>query len=172
MADEELEGTEVTSRRRPSSQIHATRAAVIVGCFVAATILLLGPATNRSNGATPTVTTTTLHHAPPPRVVRSRVSVQVANSTSAPHLGAHYSQYLSTQGWNSLPAVDTNGTHPAHSIVYFNHGFQLAARMIARELGLQPSTAVMVMTANTGVSNAAAVDVVVVLGPDLELTHT
>jgi hypothetical protein len=151
--------------RRGGTQVHAVRAAIVVACFVVATIVLLGPASHLTAGV-PSVTTTTTH--PPPHVVKHLTSVQVANATSTKNLARKYTNQLTTLGWDALPALDASpSTHPSHTIVYFARGYQAAARLVAEDLGLKPRTSVTVRTAHTGVANADQVDVVVVLGPNL-----
>jgi hypothetical protein len=77
----------------------------IVVLFVGATFLMVrsvSPST-AAIGTTTTTTSTTSGTTPPP-IVKSRVSVQVANGTNISQLAAHYTQLLTTQNWDTLPA--------------------------------------------------------------------
>jgi len=156
-----------SEQRRSGAQVHGVRAGIVVVCFVAAVLLLIGPASDRLRSSTTSSSTTTTL-APRP-VVKSQTSVQVANGTSVANQATKYSQQLQVQGWNTLPPLDST-THPPATIVYFKPTFQAAAKLIATELGIQPKSSVRVLPvppSATGVSGAASVDVVVVIGPDL-----
>jgi len=151
--------------RRAGPQVHGVRAGIVVACFVAAVLLLLGPASHRL-GATSTTsphstTTTTLK----PKNV---VTVQVANGTSTPQLAGRYTHTLQLLNWGTLAALDST-THPSKTIVYFLPGYQVYARQVMRDLGLNPNAAGTVLpnTGGTGVAGASGDDVVVVLGPNL-----
>jgi len=156
--------------RRSAAQVNLVRATIVVICFVAATIWLLGPASNYSSGA-PTSTTAPTH--PPPPVVKSATTVQVANGTVAPNAAKNFSHNLSLQGWNVKTALDTTpaptsaNQYPV-TYVYFHPGQQPAAQLVAAELTV-PATHVLLRTQAMlhAVPGTGATDVIVILGKDL-----
>lgn len=152
-------------QRAGASSVHTVRAAVVVACFLVALFILLGPASHLTSASpTSSTTTTTIKHRPT-RVVKSQTIVQVANGTSVGGLARHYTDILEAMDWNALPGINA-ATSPSHTIVYFARGYQAAADLVAKELGV--STAhVTLRDGATGVVGAAHDDVIVVLGPDL-----
>lgn len=138
---------------------------VILVLFVGATFLML-----RNSGATPvsgtSTTTTTVASGPTTTtslVPRSKVRVQVANGTTITGLARANTQQLMTFGWNTLPEV--NGPATAKTTIYFNPGYQWAARQIAVQLKLSIS-AVQPLNGLRPVAGASSDDVIVILGPD------
>jgi hypothetical protein len=139
---------------------------VILVLFVGATFVML-----RNSGATPvsgtTTTTTTAAPTGPTTttslVAKSKVRVQVANGTTITGLARANTQQLMTFGWDTLPEV--NGPTTAKTIIYFNPGYQWAARQIAVELKLSTS-AVQPLNGLRPVPGASSDDVIVLLGPD------
>ena len=137
--------------------------------FVAAAFAILHSPSPAATGpsATSTTTTTTAsgHHSTttttPPR---SRVRVQVANGTLTTGLAGSYTQMLITLGWDALPQVNAN-SRVTKTIIYFNPGFQWAARAIASAERF-PSSSVRPLNGQNPVPGAASDDVVMVLGPD------
>jgi hypothetical protein len=129
------------------------------GTSVPTTTVPAGTSTSTTTTKPPTTTTT---------VPRSSVHVLVANGTSLPNKATVYSDYLSAQGWNTLPPVDTTPGAPTvtASTVYYAAGNQAPADSIATELGLATS-AVKPLTTSVPVSSTTGADVVVVVGPDL-----
>ena len=89
----------------------------------------------------------------------------MANGTQEPNAGAHFAQQLQQQGWNvSVPQNTT--TAASTTTIYYAPSQQPAATLVASELGV-PVSAVQPLTGTVPVANAAGLDVVVVLGPDL-----
>ena len=167
------DSTEDVAPRRSAAQVNIVRASIVVVCFVAATIWLLGPASNYTAGA-PTSSTPTTHPAPP--VVAALTTVQVANGTTAPNAAKNVSNNLGTQGWDVLTALDTTPAPTAShqytvTYVYFHPTQQAAAQMVAAELSV-PATHVLLRTQAVlhAVPGTGATDVIVILGKDL--THS
>jgi hypothetical protein len=139
---------------------------VILVLFVGATFVML-----RNTGATPvsgTTTTTTTVAATGSTtttslVPKSKVRVQVANGTTITGLARANTQQLMTFGWDTLPEL--NGPTTAKTTIYFNPGYQWAARQIAVELKLSIS-AVQPLNGLRPVAGASSDDVIVLLGPD------
>ncbi|HVB52228.1 MAG TPA: LytR C-terminal domain-containing protein [Acidimicrobiales bacterium] len=139
---------------------------IIVVLFVGATFLMVR-ATSPSTGATTTnstlasgSTTTTSPHAP---LAKSKVRVQVANSTLTAGLAAHYTQILTTQDWDVLPAG--NATAIPATIVYFNPGFRNDALEIASTIKVSASS-VKPLNGAVPIAGSPTDDVIVVLGPN------
>ena len=137
--------------------------------FVAAVFLVLSwssspkgsPGAASTTTSAPTVRTTV----PPTTVARANVKVQVANATSTPGVATRVTQTLQTQGWNTLPPVNST-TQVASSMVYYASGKKVAGAQIAQELGL-PVTAIAPLTAAVPVTGATGDDIVVLVGPNL-----
>jgi hypothetical protein len=152
------EDNEVASPRGATGGVHLVRAGIVVACFLAALILLLGPA---SHGllASPGKP----HHPRPTQPVnKSTTRVQVANGTTTKGAAALVTHQLFLLGWDVLPA-ESAAVRPAHTIVYFARGHQQAAKDVAGILGV-PHGHVVVRVTNTGVRGANQDDVIVVLG--------
>jgi hypothetical protein len=96
-------------------------------------------------------------------VPKSKVRVQVANGTTISGLARANTQQLMTFGWDTLPEV--NGPKVSKTTIYFNPGYQWAARQIAVELKLSPSV-VQPLNGLRPVAGASSDDVIVILGPD------
>jgi hypothetical protein len=137
---------------------------IIVVLFIAAAFLMLryvSPASPAGTGATSSTTTTTtpIHHHTVPK---SSVRVQVANGTKVANLARGYSQQLLTQGWNTLPGV--NSLAPAKkTVVYFNPGFKWAAIQIAHKIHLGVHS-IQALNGQRPVPGASSDDVIVILG--------
>jgi hypothetical protein len=142
----------------------------IVILFVGATFLMvrsISPSTAAT--ATTTTTTSTTSGTTPPRIVKSRVSVQVANGTDISQLAAHYTQLLTTQNWDTLPAG--NGPTEKATVIYFRAGFQAAAQEVASTIHVS-STAVRPLGKAVPVTGAQSDDVIVILGPNSKASST
>jgi hypothetical protein len=144
--------------RSAAGGVHLVRAAVVVGCFLVALILLLGPA----GRGVPAPAATTHHHHKAQPVHKSTTSVQVANGTTKQGAANTVAQQLSELGWDAL-AAESASVRPAHTIVYFARNHQQAARDVAHTIGV-PQAHVKLLTRHTGVEGALHDDVVVVLG--------
>ncbi len=137
---------------------------IIVVLFVGATFLMVR-AVSPSSGGTPTTTvpangstTTTI-----PRIVKSKVRVQVANGTNITNLAAHYTQILTTQDWDTLPPV--NGPHVTATIVYYTGTYHDAALEVASAIKIS-SSVVHPLAGRSPVTGASTDGVIVVLGPN------
>ncbi len=143
---------------------------VIVVLFVGATFLMVRSISpSASPGATTTTTTSTTPGSTPPRIVKSRVSVQVANGTKISQLAAHYTQLLTTQNWDTLPAE--NGPSVKATVIYFRTGYQAAAKEVASTIHASTS-AVRPLGKAVPVTGAQSDDVVVILGPNAKTSST
>jgi LytR cell envelope-related transcriptional attenuator len=142
----------------------------IVVLFVGATFLMVrsvSPSTAAT--ATTTTTTSTTSGTTPPHIVKSRVSVQVANGTNISQLAAHYTQLLTTQNWDTLPA--DNGPSEKATVIYFKAGFQAAAQEVASAIHVN-STDVRPLGKAVPVTGAQSDDVIVILGPNAKASST
>lgn len=143
---------------------------VILVLFIGATFAMLrsSSATSVGTGSSTTTTSTTSttstgSSTTTSLVPKSKVRVQVANGTTISGLARANTQQLMTFGWDTLPEV--NGPKVTKTTVYFNPGYQWAARQIAVELKLSPS-AVQPLNGLRPVAGASSDDVIVILGPD------
>jgi uncharacterized protein YggE len=138
---------------------------IIVVAFIGATFLMVRAA-SPSTGATTTTTsangtTTTVPHS---NVAKSKVRVQVANSTQKSGLAGHYTQILMTQDWDTLPAGNAPTAVKA-TIVYYNPGYKNEALEIASTIKV-PSSAVKPLGGADPIAGYATDDVIVDLGPN------
>ena len=143
---------------------------VIVVLFVGATFLMvrsISPSTAATG--TTTTTTSTPSGTTSPRIVKSRVSVQVANGTNIAQLAAHYTQLLTTQNWDTLPAG--NGPSVKATVIYFRSGFQAAAQEVASTIHVSSSD-VRPLGKAVPVTGAQSDDVIVILGPNAKASST
>ena len=156
--------------RRSAPQVHMVRAGIVVGCFVVALIVLLGPASNLTASVAPSSSTTTTVPVP---VVRAQTKVQVANGTTVKNAAGTTTSQLNVLGWDMLPAVDvtpvpTTATARPVTYVYFATGQQQAAQLVAQELGVSHAHVTIRTTATEAVvPGAASDDVIVILGKDI-----
>lgn len=141
---------------------------LIVVLFVGATFIMVrsaSPSTGTTTTTTTTTTTRTTSTVPPGTVVKSRVTVQVANGTNTAGLAATFTRTLKLQNWDALPPA--NGPHVGATVVYFNPGFLKAAQEVAATIGVSSSVVHtlggLTLTPLTGAQND---DVIVVLGPN------
>ncbi|MCU1364224.1 MAG: hypothetical protein JWM55_2052 [Acidimicrobiaceae bacterium] len=144
---------------------------VIVILFVGATFLMVravSPSTAATTTST-TTTSTTTSGTTPPHIVKSRVSVQVANGTNIAQLAAHYTQVLTTQNWDTLPA--DNAALVQATVIYFRPGFQTAAQEVASTIHVS-ATDVRPLGTAVPVTGAQSDDVIVILGPNAKTSST
>jgi hypothetical protein len=161
------------------------RACIVLVLFVAATVVVLSelhPTSNKSGSGTasavtsststtrPTTkksthSTTTTTTIPP-----NKVPVVVANASGVTGAAATISTQLEAGGWDLLPPVNATADVPT-SHVYYVAGFLESAAVIASSLHLPP-TAVAPYTTAVPISSIGTADVVVVAGPDLNVTPT
>jgi hypothetical protein len=138
---------------------------LIVVLFIAATFLMVravSPSTASSATAT-TTTTLATGGTKPPTVVKSAVSVQVSNGNGIAGDASHYTQLLTTQNWDTLPA--DNGPTVKSTVIYFHPGYQAAAQLIAKTIRVS-STSVRPLGRSKPVTGYASDDVIVILGPN------
>ncbi len=139
---------------------------ILIAFILAAILMLRSPSSSSGSSAvaptTPGSPTTTLHTTTT-TLPRAQVRVQVANGTNVSGLARTFTQQLLTQGWDTLPQL--NGPHVSATVIYFNPGFQWAARAIASAERF-PSSSVRPLNGQNPVPGAASDDVVMVLGPD------
>jgi uncharacterized protein YggE len=135
---------------------------LIVVLFIAATFLMVR-AVSPSTASSATTTTTTLATGgtKPPAIVKSAVSVQVSNGNAGD--ASHYTQLLTTQNWDTLPA--DNGPTVKSTVIYFHPGYQAAAQLIAKTIRVS-STSVRPLGRSKPVTGYASDDVIVILGPN------
>jgi hypothetical protein len=169
---------------RSGPRVPIDRAAILLGLFVLATVLLLGqlhtptpaatgptaaptttvvgsPTTTRPAGATTTTTTT----APKPK---AGVPVLVANASGVPGAAAAITNDLQVAGWTVQAPINATA-NVATSSVYYVVGQKAAATGVADTLHLPPSS-VLPYTTAAPVSTIGTAEVLVVVAPDL--AHT
>ncbi len=145
---------------------------VILVAFVAGAFLMLRstkPGHPVAGAPTTTVPTSSKPHGSTKTtaVVKSTVRVQVANGTTVTGLARNFTQQLLTYGWDTLPQA--NGPRVSSTIIYFNPGFESAARMIAAELKF-PASSIRPLNGGNPVAGAASDDVIVILGLNAAVT--
>jgi hypothetical protein len=151
-------------QHRAASSVNALRASAVIGLFLVALILLLGPASNGAPGDGSVTTTTTLRL---PIIDKATTQLQVANGTDTQGAATQITTKLLNDHWLPKKPVDAT-THPAHTYVYFAPGWRRAANDIAGLIGVEQKY-VTPLTKFLGVSDAASDDVIVVIGPGLKL---
>ena len=161
---------EGSGAERGVEHLNLGKAAAVVVVFLLVAVLLLAKATHpeATSGSSSVSTTTTTHAGgttTTTTIPRSKVTVQVANGSSAAGVATRVTQQLQTQGWNTLPPVNASAQVPA-SVVYYAVNRKPQALEIATELGLA-ATAVQPLSSSVPVNGAAGDDVVVIIGPDL-----
>ena len=169
------------------SRVPIDRAAILLGLFVLAVVLLLGqihtpgPATTGAAAAptttlpgtpgttVPPVTTTTTTTTAPPKA-KSNVPVLVANASGKPGAAATITNELQVAGWTVQAPINATA-NVATSSVYYVAGQKAAATAVAATLHLPPS-AVLPYTTAAPVSTIGTAEVLVVVAPDLAGTST
>ena len=167
-------------RRGPGVPID--RAAILLGLFVLAVILLLGqihppgPATSGTAAAPattlpgapattlPRVTTTTTTTTVPPKA-KSNAPVLVANASGKAGAAATVTNDLQVAGWTVQAPINATA-NVATSSVYYVSGQKVAATGVAATLHL-PASAVLPYTTAAPVSTIGTAEVLVVVAPDL-----
>ncbi len=154
-------------------RVNIGRAVVLLVVAVVAGVLLLGVASRPTVVASTTTTTTTVptHTSSTTTtttsVVKSGVTVQVANGSSVSGVAGDLTDDLKSLGWNTLAAENTtNGQTLPTTTVYYAAGMEAAAAEIASALQLKPS-AVQPLTTSAPVASTAGTDVLVVVGSDI-----
>jgi hypothetical protein len=109
---------------------------------------------------------------PSTRAVRPPAAIKVlaANGSGVAGLGGKTGDRLTAAGYNSL--APTNATSDVStSVVAYTAGFDLESLFVAQALGLPP-TSVKPLDSTIPVDDAKGADIVVVVGPDLDVTST
>jgi hypothetical protein len=143
---------------------------VILVLFVGATYFILrspGHATSSATSTTQATTTTRGTKQKQHVVAKSKVRVQVANGTNITGLAGTYTHQLLTLGWDALPEL--NGPAVISTIIYYNPGYEWAAKDIASEIKVS-SSAVKSLNGANPVAGSAGDNVVVILGHDVATT--
>ena len=160
------------------------RAAILLGLFILATVLLLGrihtgptPSTTAAAGGTTASTTTTTvaggstttTAAPTTTTTtpkaKSNVPVLVVNASGQPGAAATVTNELQVAGWNVQAPMNATA-NVSTSAVYYVSGQKAAAQAVAATLHLPPS-AVLPYTTAAPVSTIGTAEVLVVVAPDL-----
>lgn len=140
---------------------------IIVILFIGATFAMVSTfSSSPSSTATTTTTapsTTTTKPAAATRVIKSQVSVLVANGTTVNQLAATYTQKLMIEDWDTLSPV--NGPGEAKTVIYYKPGELTAAQEVAATIKVSAS-AVKPIGSVVPVAGAAGDDVIVILGRD------
>ena len=172
---------------RSGPRVPIDRAAILIGLFVLAVVLLLGqihtsvPAGSGSPAASTTTTTapgTSTTTAPvvttttttPVAKAKSKVPVLVANASGKPGSAATVTNELQVAGWNVQTPINATA-NVATSSVYFVAGQKVAATAVAATLHLPPSV-VLPYTTAAPVSTIGTAEVLVVVAPDLAGSST
>jgi hypothetical protein len=147
----------------------AFRGALLIGAAVLIGVLLLNandddPFSAGANGAEDATTTTTTTAAPAPVEPRpaAEVEVLVANGSDIKGAAGGFSARLAELGYNVLPATDTSVKPAPAAVIYYAVGFEVEARAIAAQVGLEEG-AVQPMPDPPPVADLAAAEVLVVL---------
>ena len=160
------------------------RAAILLGLFILATVLLLGrihtgptPSPAASGGSATTTTsttvvggsTTTTKAAPATTTTtpkaKSDVPVLVVNASGQAGAAATVTNELQVAGWNVQAPMNATA-NVSTSAVYYVSGQKAVAEAVAATLHL-PSSAVLPYTTAAPVSTIGTAEVLVVVAPDL-----
>lgn len=180
--------TDPHSPERSGPRVPIDRAAILLGLFVLAVVLLLGqihtsvpagsslaPASTTTTTApgtsattAPVVTTTSTTSAA--AKAKSKVPVLVANASGKPGSAATITNELQVAGWNVQTPINATA-NVATSSVYYVAGQKVAATGVAATLHL-PLSVVLPYTPAAPVSTIGTADVLVVVAPDLAGSST
>lgn len=168
-------------QERSTPRVPIDRAAILLGLFVIAVVLLLGqihtstPARSGSAAApttvpgTPgsptTVVTTTTTSTTSPAKAKSNVPVLVANASGKAGAAAAITNELQVAGWTVQAPINATA-NVSTSSVYYVAGQKVAATAVAATLHLPPSV-VLPYTTAAPVSTIGTAEVLVVVAPDL-----
>jgi len=167
---------------RSGTGIPIDRAAILLGLFILATVLLLGrintgppsssPAASVATTTTTTVpggSTTTTTVAPTTTTTvpkaKSDVPVLVVNASGQAGAAATVTNELQLAGWNVQAPMNATA-NVSTSAVYYVSGQKAAAEAVAATLHL-PASAVLPYTTAAPVSTIGTAEVLVVVAPDL-----
>ena len=172
---------------RSGSKVPMDRAAILLGLFVLAVVLLLGQIHTSvpagSSSAVPSTTTTTApgtSTTTAPVVTttttsaiakaKSKVPVLVANASGKSGSAATVTNELQVAGWNVQTPINATA-NVATSSVYYVAGQKVAATAVAATLHLPPSV-VLPYTTAAPVSTIGTAEVLVVVASDLAASST
>jgi hypothetical protein len=170
---------------RSGSSVPFDRAAILLGLFIIAVVLLLGqihtpgPATSGAAAApTTTVPGTPRTTVPPatsttttvPTKPKANVPVLVANASGVAGAAATITNELQVAGWTVQAPINATA-NVATSSVYYVAGQKAAAAAVAATLHL-PASAVLPYTTAAPVSTIGTAEVLVVVAPDLASSST
>ena len=170
---------------RSGSSVTFDRAAILLGLFIIAVVLLLGqihtpgpatsgaaasptttvPGTPRTTVPPATSTTTTV-----PTKPKANVPVLVANASGVAGAAATITNELQVAGWTVQAPINATA-NVATSSVYYVAGQKAAAAAVAATLHL-PASAVLPYTTAAPVSTIGTAEVLVVVAPDLASSST
>jgi hypothetical protein len=173
---------------RSGPRVPISRAAILLGLFVLAVVLLLGQihtsVLGGSGSAVATTTTTTVPGSSPTTApvvttttttlpvvkAKSKVPVLVANASGKAGSAATVTNELQVAGWNVQAPINATA-NVATSSVYFVAGQKAAATAVAATLHLPPAV-VLAYTTAAPVSTIGTAEVLVVVAPDLASSST
>jgi len=153
--------------------LDTTRAVLLAIAFVVVAAIALSTLTSsdgskaQGSGASTTSTTAAARHKKHAPVDRSEVQVQVANGTSTAGVATTVTSTLQQRGWSTLPPVNATSTAASTSI-YYAGGRRAAGLQLAKDLSL-PASVVQPLTTSVPVPGANGDDLVLVVGPDLNV---
>lgn len=167
---------------RSGHGVPVDRAAILLGLFILATVLLLGrlhpgsaPSSTAATGVSTTTTTvaggsTTTTTAVPVTTTsapkaKSNVPVLVVNASGQAGAAATVTNELQVAGWNVQAPMNATA-NVSTSAVYYVSGQKAAAEAVAATLHL-PASAVLPYTTAAPVSTIGTAEVLVVVAPDL-----
>ena len=173
---------------RSGPKVPIDRAAILLGLFVLAVVLLLGQihtsAPAGSSAAVPSTTTTTTPGSSTTTApvvstttttsaiakAKSKVPVLVANASGKAGLAATVTNQLQVAGWNVQTPINATA-NVATSSVYYVAGQKVAATAVAATLHLPPSV-VLPYTTAAPISTIGTAEVLVVVASDLAGSST
>ena len=180
--------TDPHSPERSGPRVPIDRAAILLGLFVLAVVLLLGqihtsvPVGSSAVAVSTTTTTAPVTSATTAPVVtttsttsavakaKSKVPVLVANASGKSGSAATITNELQVAGWNVQAPINATA-NVATSSVYYVVGQKVAATAVAATLHLPPSV-VLPYTTAAPVSTIGTAEVLVVVAPDLASSST
>ena len=169
---------------RSGHRFPVDRAAILLGLFILATVLLLGrihtgpqssptaasgvstttTATTAPGASTTTTTVAATTTTTAPKA-KSDVPVLVVNASGQPGAAATVTNELQVAGWNVQAPMNATA-NVSTSAVYYVSGQKAAAQGVAATLHL-PASAVLPYTTAAPVSTIGTAEVLVVVAPDL-----
>lgn len=173
---------------RSGPRVPIDRAAILLGLFVLAVVLLLGQIHTSvpagSSAAVPSTTTTTTPGTPTTTApvvstttttsaiakAKSKVPVLVANASGKAGSAATVTNQLQVAGWNVQTPINATA-NVATSSVYYVVGQKVAATAVAATLHLPPSV-VLPYTTAAPISTIGTAEVLVVVASDLAAPST